>query len=70
MTLAAVEITCGACGFQFKSFARREILRAENLQTSEFVCPTCGSTFRVSVQQTRRTALTPESLEVVRNKNR
>jgi Zn finger protein HypA/HybF involved in hydrogenase expression len=70
MTLATVEITCGACGFSVPSFARQVVLQKDNLQTSEFVCPTCKSVFRVCVQQTRRTTLTPAKLEELRNKNR
>jgi hypothetical protein len=69
-TLASIEITCGACAFQIPAFARQVILQKDNLQTIEFVCPTCESKFRVSVQQTGCTVLTAESLELVRNKNR
>ena len=70
MTLATVEITCGACGFSVPPFARREILRTDNLETNEYRCPTCGEHFRVCVQRTARTTLTPEKLEELRNKNR
>lgn len=68
--LASVEIECRTCGFQIPPFARREILRTDNLQTNEYECPTCKSVFRVCVQQTRRTTLTAAKLEEIRNKNR
>jgi predicted RNA-binding Zn-ribbon protein involved in translation (DUF1610 family) len=69
MRLASVEIECATCGFQLPPFARREILQTTNLQTTEYECPTCKSAFRVSVQRTRQTTLTPERLNEIRNKN-
>ena len=65
-----VAIICEACHYLVPQFARRPLKREDDLRSDIFRCPTCDTTYQVTVERILRTNLTEQQLDVVRNKNR